>query len=276
MQSPTPPAGLDATPLATPLAAPHASPVDSSHAATRRAPPRLHHPEPLALGAIVSLGEAARRHAAALRLARADEVTLFCGDGDEYRAELIELSKRAMTAKVHERRPIDRESPLAMTLVQGICAADRMDWVIQKATELGVQTIQPVITTRTVVRLSTDRQERREQHWLAVAIAACEQCGRNRIPTIAPILKLDQWIATDARPGLRLQLDPLATQRLGDLPRAGALTLAVGPEGGLTVDERDLLRSRSYVGIQLGPRVLRTETAPLAAIAALQSLWGDA
>jgi 16S rRNA (uracil1498-N3)-methyltransferase len=237
--------------------------------------PRLHQSEGLAPGAIVRLDEGALRHVAALRLQRGDAVVLFGGDGDEYEAELVELTKRGAAAKVVERRTIDRESPLAITLAQGVCAADRMDLVIQKATELGVQIIQPVITTRTVIRLSGERQDRREQHWQAVAIAACEQCGRNRLPAILPSIKLDEFVATLPAAELRVMLAPAGTARIASLAPARSVLLAVGPEGGLTDDERALLASRDFVGVRLGPRILRTETAPLAAIAALQALWGD-
>lgn len=237
--------------------------------------PRLHQPEGLAPGAVVTLSDSAWRHVQALRLQRGDALTLFGGDGDEYLAELVDLTKRGAAAKVRERRGVDRESPLEVTLVQGVCTADRMDLLIQKATELGVRRIQPVVTSRTVIRLSSERQERREQHWQAVAIAACEQCGRNRIPAVAPAMKLDEFVAALPSAEAKLLLSPGGEQRLAELPRAGSVLVAIGPEGGLAPDERDLLVSRGFVGVRFGPRILRTETAPLAVIAALQALWGD-
>lgn len=237
--------------------------------------PRLYQSEGLAPGAIVTLDASASRHVVALRLARNDSIVLFGGDGVEYAAEIVELSKRGVAAKVGEAQRIDRESPLAITLAQGICAADRMDLVIQKATELGVHAIQPLVTTRTVIRLSSDRQERREQHWQAVAIAACEQSGRNRVPEVRPRAKLDEFVADLPAADARIVLLPGGEQRLADLPRARSVLMAIGPEGGLTAEEHDLLASRGFIAVRFGPRVLRTETAPVAAIAALQVLWGD-
>lgn len=253
----------------TRLSAAHAAPLG----------PRLYCPEGLAQGAIVTLRDAAQRHLAALRLQRGDAIVLFSGDGYEYPAELIELSKRSAAAKIQEPREIDRESPIAITLVQGICAADRMDLLVQKATELGVRAIQPVISTRTVIRLSSDRQERRAQHWENVAIAACEQCGRNRLPELRPSIKFDEWIATNPSADARILLSPHGDTRLADLPRGHSTTtsaiVAIGPEGGLTEDEHKLAESRGFTPVHFGPRILRTETAPLAVIAALQALWGD-
>lgn len=241
--------------------------------------PRLHQREGLAPGAVVSLDDGALRHVAALRLQRGDPVVLFGGDGTEYAAELVELTRRGAAAKVLECRLVDRESPLAITLAQGICAADRMDLLIQKATELGVRAVQPLVTTRTVIRLSPDRQERREQHWQAVATAACEQCGRNRLPDVRASRRLDEFLAdlgtADEPDTARIVLSPGGEHRLADLPRASAAIIAIGPEGGLTGEEHDLLASRGFAGVRFGPRVLRTETAPLAVIAALQTLWGD-
>lgn len=237
--------------------------------------PRLFQPEGLAPGAIVTLSEAAFRHVQALRLQRGDALTLFGGDGDEYLCELVDLTKRGAAAKVRDRRSVDRESPLDVTLVQGVCTADRMDLLIQKATELGVRRIQPVVTSRTVMRLSSERQERREQHWQAVAIAACEQCGRNRVPEVAASMKLDEFVAAIPPADAKLLLLPGGDARLAELPRAASVLVAIGPEGGLAPDERELLMSRGFTGVRFGPRILRTETAPLAVIAALQAMWGD-
>src|SRR5512145_1326322 len=152
------------------------------------AAPRLHCDATLAPGATVTLSERAARHVAALRLRAGDALTLFSGDGFESAAVLTGIGKRRVTAAVRERRAVDRESPLEVRLAQGVCAGDRMDLVLQKATELGVASFQPVVTARSVVRLSSERRERRETHWQNVVIAACEQCGRNRIPQVAPSL----------------------------------------------------------------------------------------
>jgi 16S rRNA (uracil1498-N3)-methyltransferase len=240
---------------------------------------RLYHPDPLSPGAVVTLAPGAARHVQALRLAPGDTVILFCGDGAECCAQITEAHRREMAARVTERREVDRESPLRATLLQGICAGDRMDWVIQKATELGVAVVQPLITERTVVRLDQERRERREQHWRNVAIAACEQCGRNRIPQIAPTLALEQFLGADsdvaAAAGQRILLNPLASTRIADLPPGLPVTIAVGPEGGFSPSERELLERYGFTPVRLGPRILRTETAPLVALALMQARWGD-
>lgn len=239
-------------------------------------PPRLHVAQPLAVGMTVSLPERNQRHIAALRLRAGDPVTLFNGDGAEYAAELTDLRRREAMARVRGRAEISRESPLAVTLVQGLCAADRMDLLIQKATELGVAAIQPVVTQRSIVRLSEERQERREAHWQNIAISACEQSGRNRIPEVRPLAKFSDFIAGSKPEGLAVLLSPLAENSLLALPKPVSVTILIGPEGGFASDERALALRAGYVGIRIGPRVLRTETAPLAAIAAMQVLWGDA
>lgn len=239
-------------------------------------PPRLHVAQPLAVGMTLSLPERNQRHIAALRLRAGDAVTLFNGDGAEYAAELTDLRKRDAHALVRARHDVSRESPLAVTLVQGLCAADRMDLLIQKATELGAAAIQPVVTQRTIVRLSEERQERRETHWQNIAISACEQSGRNLVPEVRPLVKFPDFIAGPKPAGLAILLSPLADAALATLARPGAVTLLIGPEGGFTPEERAMALRAGYVGVRMGPRVLRTETAPLAAIAAIQVLWGDA
>lgn len=251
---------------------------DFSSAAPLRAP-RLHVPARLHVNTTITLDAPASRHVQALRLRRGDRVALFNGDGCEYGAELIEIAKRGAIVQVLEANGSDSESPLAITLAQGVCAAERMDWVIQKATELGVARIAPVITSRSIVRLSSERQERRETHWQNVAIAACEQCRRNRIPEVLVAQRFDQFIATPPAAQLRIALDPHAQVRIGDLPPLGpedkTVLLFVGPEGGVALDEHALLADRGFSFVRFGPRILRTETAPLAVIATLQAIWGD-
>ncbi len=237
--------------------------------------PRLYCEDGLAPGATVDLPERAARHVAALRLRAGDALTLFSGDGYEWRGILAAVGKRGAQVALRERRAVDRESPLDITLVQGVCAADRMDLVLQKATELGVARIRPVVTTRSIVRLSQERQERRGTHWQNVVIAACEQCGRNVVPQVAPSTALRDFLAEAAAPGTRIVLSPLADATLRTLRVAGPVTILIGPEGGLTDDERELAGLAGFVGVRFGPRILRTETAPLAAIAALQALHGD-
>ncbi len=215
------------------------------------------------------------RHIQALRLRHGDEIVLFSGDGHECIAEVIELAKRGTVVRVQSESAVDRESALAITLAQGICAAERMDLVIQKATELGVTRIIPVTTSRTIMRLSDERQERRETHWRNVAIAACEQCGRNRVPTVAPSIRFDAFIASLPAAQLRIAASPTGADRLRSIDPADSILMFIGPEGGITQGERELLIDREFRFVRFGPRVMRTETAPLAMLATIQALWGD-
>jgi 16S rRNA (uracil1498-N3)-methyltransferase len=238
-------------------------------------PPRLHCEAVLSPGASVELPERAVRHVAALRLQRGDEVVLFNGDGAESSATLVTLGRRGVVAAVRERRAIDRESLFEVHLAQGICAGDRMDLVLQKATELGVASIQPIATARSIVRLARERRERRETHWQNVVIAACEQCGRNLIPPVAPSTGLPEFVALPARGGTRILLAPDGEATLRALAPRAPMTVLIGPEGGLAPEERELAAARGFTPVRFGPRILRTETAPLAALAALQALYGD-
>jgi 16S rRNA (uracil1498-N3)-methyltransferase len=237
--------------------------------------PRFHCEAVLSPGASLELPERAARHIAALRLQTGDEVVLFNGDGAESIATLVALGKRGVVAAVRERRTSERESPFEIHLAQGICAGDRMDLVLQKATELGVASMQPVITARSIVRLAPERRERRETHWQNVVIAACEQCGRNRIPRLAPSLGFPEFVALPARGGTRILLAPDGEATLRTLAPRAPVTILIGPEGGLAPEERELAASRGFTPVRFGPRILRTETAPLAALAALQALYGD-
>ncbi len=241
--------------------------------------PRFHVAARLHVNTTLTLDAPTSRHVQALRLRRGDRVSLFNGDGVEYGAELIELAKRGAIVQIRDAIAHDTESPLSITLAQGVCAADRMDWVIQKATELGVACIAPVITSRSIVRLSSERQERRETHWQNVAIAACEQSRRNRIPEVLVAQRFEQFIGAVPDAAVRIALDPTARTLVRDLkPPAESdrrVLLFVGPEGGLAQDERALLADRGFTSVRFGPRILRTETAPLAVIATLQALWGD-
>jgi 16S rRNA (uracil1498-N3)-methyltransferase len=239
------------------------------------AAPRLYCEETLSPGATVELPERAARHVAALRLRTGDALTLFGGDGHESAAFITGLSKRGVYAAVRDRRAVDRESPLAIHLAQGVCAGDRMDFVLQKATELGVAAIQPVVTARSVVRLSSERRERRETHWQNVVIAACEQCGRNRVPPVAPSVAFGDYFAALPAAGTRVLLAPDGEATLRSLAIEPPVAMLIGPEGGLAPEERRIAAAAGYVTVRFGPRVLRTETAPLAALAALQALYGD-
>ncbi len=239
-------------------------------------PPRLHHPGPLrGAGAELELPEAARRHLRVLRLRPGAELRLFDGQGGEWRARLLAQGR----ARLLEHLPVERESPLAVELAQALARGERMDWALQKAVELGVAALAPVATARCGLRLEGERAARRLRHWRAVVAAACEQCGRNRLPPVAPPRPLAAWLAELGGPGpgeLRLALSPGAGAALGELPRpTGPVRLLVGPEGGLAPEELAAARAAGFRPLALGPRVLRTETAGPAALAALQALWGD-
>jgi 16S rRNA (uracil1498-N3)-methyltransferase len=239
-----------------------------------RAAPRLYISAGLRPGAEIALAESARAHAAALRLRAGDAVRLFDGSGGEYAAVLTQAG-RDLRASVGEFADSSRESPLQVTLAQCLASGDRMDITLQKATELGVSAIQPLQSARSIVRLEEGRMARRHTHWQNVVISACEQCGRNTVPVVAPILDLADWLASAPVEGLRLVLSPEAKVGLRDLPRATPITLLIGPEGGLSPEEQQMAGTAGFTGLRLGPRVLRTETAPLAALAALQAMWGD-
>ncbi len=238
--------------------------------------PRIFLPVPLASGQVVELDDNARRHAVqVLRLRDGDALVLFNGEGGEFEAVIDSAGKRAVTVRVGAFHDAERESPLAVHLGLGISKGERMDFALQKATELGVAAVTPLFTERVVVRLDDRRAAKRLAHWQGVIVAACEQCGRNRLPVLHAPQPLATWLAGRDE-NRRLFLDPQATQALGGLPApAGPLALAIGPEGGFTGDERRAIAAADFTGVRLGPRVLRTETAVLAALAAVQVLWGD-
>jgi 16S rRNA (uracil1498-N3)-methyltransferase len=237
---------------------------------------RVHVEGPLAAGAsCVVAGAAANHISRVLRLRGGDQLTLFDGRGGEYGARIADSGKDAVRVEVQDHRPIERESALDLTLVQGVSRGERMDWVVQKATELGVRRIVPVLTERTVVRLDDRQKERKVQHWRAIVIAACEQCGRNRLPDISlPLGFYDTLGALDAD-AARIMLSPAGTLRARDLERPARVALLIGPEGGLAGNEEEAALKAGFRPVQLGPRILRTETAALAALAALQHDFGD-
>jgi len=240
--------------------------------------PRIYTDQPLYPDREVLLPEQAGEHVArVLRLERGHPLILFNGDGREYDATLATLAKRAVTAEVIDVRDADREAPLRLTLAQGIARGEKMDWILQKATELGVARIVPVVTERTEVKLDEERAGRRVAHWSQVIAGACEQSGRNRLPEIELPQRLDRWLGElGDTPALRLALLPNGDSTLRQLPQMdnGAI-LVVGPEGGLSDHDVALLKQAGFLGLRLGPRVLRTETAGLTALAALQALFGD-
>lgn len=239
---------------------------------------RIHVDLPLAIGTETALPAQAGEHVArVLRLVAGDPLTLFNGDGDDYTATITSVGKREVLVRVLDRQAVERESPLPLTLAQGVARGEKMDLIVQKATELGVARIVPLLTERAEVKLDAARAEKRLAHWRAVAASACEQCGRARLPEILPTQTLPAWLASlDDAAALRLALLPEATASARDLRpgNAGAL-LAVGPEGGLGERDVALLGEAGFRGLRLGPRILRTETAGLAALAALQALHGD-
>ncbi|MFP4182678.1 MAG: 16S rRNA (uracil(1498)-N(3))-methyltransferase [Thiohalospira sp.] len=236
--------------------------------------PRIHVPGPLEAGSEIDLPEGAVRHLGrVLRLRPGATVTLFDGRGGEYTATLTALDKRSGAARVEAFDPVERESPLALELVQGVAKGERMDFAIQKAVELGVTRIVPVLTERGVVRLDAERAASRQRHWEGVIASACEQSGRNRLPALAPVQPLREWLA---EPRAGAVLDPEGGVGVGERPTpADPFSLLVGPEGGLTGDEITAAADAGLTRLRLGPRVLRTETAPLAALAALQTVRGD-
>jgi 16S rRNA (uracil1498-N3)-methyltransferase len=237
--------------------------------------PRIHCDQKLGPGAQFALAPEAAQHVAkALRLKAGDALVVFDGRGGEYEATIQRIDKDRVDVKVGAYRDASRESALALGLVQGLPEADKMDWIIQKATELGVAWIQPIVCERSVVRLSGERAARREAHWRRVAIAACEQSGRTQVPEVRPALGFVSWVAMPAACA-RWMLQPAAPALTGHAPPHGALELLVGPEGGLSERERELALGQGALPVSLGERVLRTETAPLAALAAIHALWGD-
>ncbi|MDT8364226.1 MAG: 16S rRNA (uracil(1498)-N(3))-methyltransferase [Nitrosomonas sp.] len=245
---------------------------------------RFYHQEPISIGATVVLDHDNSHHAAqVLRLKSGDQITLFNGSGGEFSGNLTQTGKSQCQVQICYFHDIERESPLSVQLAQAVCASEKMDWIIQKAVEQGVAHIQPLLTQRSIVRLSGERAEKRQRHWQRIIISACEQCGRNKIPRLLPLLTLTGWLEQKrkelASPHKRnLVLSPNASLRLAQLPVPGRdedTTLLIGPEGGFTTEENEAVRLAGFLAIQLGKRILRTETAALAAIAAIQSRWGD-
>lgn len=246
--------------------------------------PRFFSSDALRAGASLDLSESAARHACrALRLGVGDGLVLFDGNGGEYDACIAAVARDRVTVDVIAHRQVESETPFEITLVQALQSGDKMDMTVQKAVELGVTRIVPVSSRRSVLRLQGERAERRVEHWRGVVVSACEQCGRNRVPEVTALSSLERWLdespATGANNGvLRLMLAPGAEFTLNQIPppqAGGKVELLIGAEGGLAPDEVEKARQAGYVAVRLGPRILRTETAGLAALAAMQCLWGD-
>lgn len=240
-------------------------------------------------GQVIELPTGLAHHAArVLRLGQGDELVLFNGGGGEFRSVIAHISKSGVSVAVDRYVDVERESRLTITLAQALCTGEKMDWIVQKAVELGVSDIHPLITKQSVVRLTGERGERRVNHLQKVAISACEQCGRNRVPEVLPLTSLQTWLGTQINqcnnPSKATStnkcfiLSPLAKNGLRDFhqsPTVSAITLLAGPEGGFTPDEEAAATVAGFIPLRLGERILRTETAALAAIAAMQAAWGD-
>ena len=238
--------------------------------------PRFYCREALSPGAHVELPEPVARHAVrVLRLPPGAPMVLFDGRGGEYPAHIERIERDRVFAVLGAWREIERESPLSITLVQALQAGDKMDFTIQKAVELGVRDIVPVESRRSVIRLAGDRAAKRVAHWQGVAASACEQCGRNQVPLVALLEKLENWLARPANGVLRLMLAPDAEASFASIQPVGQVQLLIGAEGGLDPQEVLAAKQAGFQAVRMGPRVLRTETAGLAALAAMQALWGD-
>jgi 16S rRNA (uracil1498-N3)-methyltransferase len=238
---------------------------------------RFHYEGELAPGSRVELPEEIARHLRVLRLRPNEAFVLFDGRGGEYPARLVRQERRSLVAELGAHVAVERESRLRVTLAQGVSSGERMDLTIQKAVELGVAAIQPLLAGKSVVRLDAGRAAAKVAHWRRVAIAACEQCGRNRVPEVAAPVAVAAYCGSLSGEGARILLSPEgdATLKACVAPGITALTLAAGPEGGFDAFEDGLFRKAGFAAVRLGPRVLRTETAAPAALAALAALTGE-
>ena len=245
--------------------------------------PRFYCPTPLPLGAALDLPAAAARHVQVLRMQPGDTLTLFNGEGGECSATVLRMGRSDVQVEVQAHHAVERENQRPVHLALGMPANDRMDWLVEKATELGVASIQPVAMAHSVLRLKADRADKKVAHWQGVAVAACEQSGRNRVPRVYDVLDFATWLRQSAAAptaGLRAMLSLRAgTRTLSQLLQTPhplpAVTFLSGPEGGLAASEEQAAAEAGFVPVTLGPRTLRAETAPLAALAALD-LWGVA
>lgn len=238
--------------------------------------PRIYTPSPLAENQTLTLDDDAAQHVGkVLRMQPGQLLMLFNGDGYDYPATLSEVSKKTAVAELGPRQLNTLESPLKVVLGQVLSKGDRMDYAIQKSVEMGVSTIVPLVSERCEVKLKGDREDKRLRHWQGVAVSAAEQCGRAVIPTIEPVMTLADWFEHAAGCDLKLVLHHRTEKSLASLTQPTRLALLVGPEGGLTEAEIAGAEAAGFLPAALGPRVLRTETAPVAALAVCQWLWGD-
>lgn len=238
--------------------------------------PRIYEPVPLAVGLEIPMSATAVQHLVkALRLKTGDPVGVFNGQGREYRGELVTLSKNKAAVKLLSEYAGVEESPVAVHIGLGMSLGDRMEYAIQKATETGVLSITPLETERSELRLKAERAVKKQQRWQQVAISAAEQCGRATVPLVEPVTTLVDWCQQQPASALRLVLHHEHATRLADLPPPEQVSALIGPEGGLDVSDLKTAQENGFVPVVLGPRILRTETAPVALLAAMQALWGD-
>lgn len=239
--------------------------------------PRFYLPVPLEIGLNLTLPEAAAHHIHVLRLAPGTSVTLFNASGGEFTATLVTIDKKRVAAEIKTFSPREAELPYAITLAQALPESSKLDWIIEKAVELGAAGIQPLSAQRCVVRFSADRLEKKQAHWQAVIIAAAEQSGRNRLPHLAPLTSLTEWSGQQDL-HKRILLSPRGEESLSSWARhqpPQAAALLIGPEGGFTEAEERSACAQGALMLSMGPRILRTETAGLAALAALNGIWGE-
>lgn len=238
--------------------------------------PRFHLPENLSVGQTVALPDNIVRHLNVLRVRPNENITLFDGKGKAHAARLSFLEKRRAEAEILHEDTTDNESPLNITLIQSISSGDRMDFTLQKSVELGVTAIQPVISERCIVRLDGERAAKRLARWQEIVISACEQSGRNTVPPVLPIIGYREALDKMPSESTKLIMSINRARKLGDIRQpSGAIVFMVGPEGGWTEQEEQQAFDAGFQAVTLGKRILRTETAPLAALAAMQTLWGD-
>lgn len=238
--------------------------------------PRFYLPENLSVGQTVALPDNIVRHLNVLRVRPNENITLFDGKGKAHAAQLTVLEKRRAEAEILHEDTTDNESPLNITLIQSISSGDRMDFTLQKSVELGVTAIQPVISERCIVRLDGERAAKRLARWQEIVISACEQSGRNTVPPVLPIIGYREALDKMPSESTKLIMSINRARKLGDIRQpSGAIVFMVGPEGGWTEQEEQQAFDAGFQAVTLGKRILRTETAPLAAIAAMQTLWGD-
>lgn len=237
---------------------------------------RIYQAQTLALHQTIHLDESAGNHVfKVLRLQAGALLTLFNGDNHEYQAVIETAHKKGVSVRITAIALATRESPLSFHLVQGIARGEKMEWIIQKAVELGVTEITPLFTEFSNVKLQGERLDKKQNHWQRIAISACEQCERNVVPTVHEPMAYPDWIARH-KPELGLILHPYQSQSIAELPEtAETVTLLVGPEGGFSDKEVAMALQQNFTALALGPRILRTETAPLMALSILQARWGD-